>query len=180
MSDTLTAANYFTGRADCYTACPIRRGVRAAGVRHDARCGAVADTGHVYRDKVAREADDLLAPLSAPAPGDFVTARPWVGGHETAPRRGIVGTQWGTEYVIVWFPSMNDGVTHGQMLVGRSVQPILISKLDKVTPLAEVTKTAVRNAYRHARRENLARRLPPEMMAAGRNLEAADRRRRGR
>lgn len=58
--DTLTASNYFDARDDCEMTCPIGAGHPGYGIRHNAGCGAVADTGYTYRETLARAADALL------------------------------------------------------------------------------------------------------------------------
>jgi len=59
--DTLTPANYFEARDDCEMTCPIGAGLTGAGLRHRAACLIVRDTGHAYREAVAREAERLGA-----------------------------------------------------------------------------------------------------------------------
>ncbi len=66
----LTAANYFEPRDDCSLECHIGAGLPGVGVRHFATCGAVVDTGHAYRENVARAAEDALFPA-----GEIVARR---------------------------------------------------------------------------------------------------------
>jgi hypothetical protein len=88
--DTLTASNYFTARDDCEMTCPIGAGRTFYGLRHNAGCGAVADTGYAYRETVARAADALLP---VPTPDDDATYVLLIGDYETE----IVGVTRATD-----------------------------------------------------------------------------------
>jgi hypothetical protein len=96
----------------------------------------------------------MITTTATLAPGTVVDARPWVSGTELDPQRGIVLAPFNAEYVLVWFPGMCDG----EIVTGKSVQPILVVKarMSEPRPLADLPKAWVRQAYTLARAANRA------------------------
>lgn len=81
--------------------------------------------------------------MTAAAPtataGDIVTARPWVSGYETAPRKGIVlGTDG--DYLVIWFRGLGS-LTRDES--GHAVQAILKRKAQAAGSVAQLGDRAV-------------------------------------
>jgi hypothetical protein len=75
----------------------------------------------------------------AAAAGDIVTARPWISGYETAPRKGIVlGTDG--DYLVVWFRGLGDLARDES---GHAIQAILRCKADVAGHVAQYSDRAL-------------------------------------
>jgi hypothetical protein len=54
-----------------------------------------------------------------------VMARPWIEGAEQETRHAVILGNWSDDMALVWFPDL----CHGRLVNGRSVQPIMLSKI---------------------------------------------------